>query len=348
MQDVRLALRNLRRSPEEIERDSAEALRAMLLDGEPDILRRPPRTLSFGQQRRLTVALALEMRPRTLILDEPTAGQDLRTTDEFMGHVLAAESVRSVYFITHDVDLALTLADARDVVGAWRASGRTAMVGFSQRFHPLVRRARSVVRGGRIGSVVAARFSTLSPPRDLPAWKRARADGGGALLDLASHQADLARFLFGEEVRDVAATARSIRTDDDDASMTMTMESGVHVDAHASFRTVRENRFEILGEEGRVVVDRVEGRMRLEPIDPRPGRVGRLRRIGRTLRAALASPSGDPSYALALSAFVRAAREGSHPDPNPEDGERSLVIVIAAETAARDGRRTPVPPPTPT
>lgn len=114
--------RNLRRTPEEIERDSAAALRAMLLDKEPDIMRRPPRTLSFGQQRRLTVALALAMRPRTLILDEPTAGQDLRTTDEFMTHVLAAEGVRGVYFITHDVDLALTLADRIVVIDDGRVA----------------------------------------------------------------------------------------------------------------------------------------------------------------------------------------------------------------------------------
>jgi energy-coupling factor transport system ATP-binding protein len=114
--------RNLRWPAEAIEEASAEALKAMLLDGEADIMTRPPRTLSFGQQRRLTVALALAMRPKTLILDEPTAGQDLRTTTEFMGHVLAARSVESVYFITHDVDLALTSADRVVVIDGGRVS----------------------------------------------------------------------------------------------------------------------------------------------------------------------------------------------------------------------------------
>ncbi|MEV6983347.1 ABC transporter ATP-binding protein [Sphaerisporangium sp. NPDC051017] len=119
-QELAFGPRNLGRDPEEIARDSADVLRAMLLDGEKDIMDRPPRTLSFGQQRRLTVALALAMRPRTLILDEPTAGQDLRTTTAFLGHALAAESVESVYFITHDVDLALTYADRVVVVDGGR------------------------------------------------------------------------------------------------------------------------------------------------------------------------------------------------------------------------------------
>ncbi|MFJ2030804.1 ABC transporter ATP-binding protein [Streptosporangium sp. NPDC087985] len=110
--------RNLGWPDDEIRRVSEEALRAMLLDGETDIMGRSPRTLSFGQQRRLTVALALAMRPRTLILDEPTAGQDLHTTTRFMTQVL--DATESVYFITHDVDLALTSADRIVVVDGGR------------------------------------------------------------------------------------------------------------------------------------------------------------------------------------------------------------------------------------
>ncbi len=112
--------RNLGWGREEIDQASTEALQAVLLDGEKDILTRPPRTLSHGQQRRLTVALALAMRPRTLILDEPTAGQDLFTTNAFMSHVLAA--TESVYFITHDVDLALTAADRIVVIDGGRVT----------------------------------------------------------------------------------------------------------------------------------------------------------------------------------------------------------------------------------
>ncbi|GAA3796628.1 ATP-binding cassette domain-containing protein [Sphaerisporangium flaviroseum] len=124
-QELAFGPRNLGMSPAEIAEESRKVLRAMLLDGEKDIMDRPPRTLSFGQQRRLTVAVALAMRPRTLILDEPTAGQDLHTTTEFIGHALAAESVESVYFITHDVDLALTYADRIVVVDEGRVVADT-------------------------------------------------------------------------------------------------------------------------------------------------------------------------------------------------------------------------------
>jgi energy-coupling factor transport system ATP-binding protein len=88
-----------------------DALRRVGLDHEEGILDRPPLTLSFGQQKRLALAIALALQPRTLILDEPSAGQDHRTAEAFMGAVAAIPGLESVYLVTHDVDLALTHAD---------------------------------------------------------------------------------------------------------------------------------------------------------------------------------------------------------------------------------------------
>jgi energy-coupling factor transporter ATP-binding protein EcfA2 len=76
-----------------------------------NVLERPPLALSFGQQKRLALAIALALRPSTLILDEPSAGQDHRTAEAFIREVLAIPGLESVYIVTHDVDLALTHAD---------------------------------------------------------------------------------------------------------------------------------------------------------------------------------------------------------------------------------------------
>jgi energy-coupling factor transporter ATP-binding protein EcfA2 len=68
-------------------------------------------TLSFGQQKRLALAIALALEPSTLILDEPSAGQDHRTANQFLDEVLAMQGLESIYLVTHDVDLALTRSD---------------------------------------------------------------------------------------------------------------------------------------------------------------------------------------------------------------------------------------------
>jgi energy-coupling factor transporter ATP-binding protein EcfA2 len=102
---------NLRRDPATLDALIADCLRRTALDDLEGILGRPPLSLSFGQQKRLALAIALALQPATLILDEPSSGQDHQTAEAFMGEVLAIPRLESVYFITHDVDLALTHAD---------------------------------------------------------------------------------------------------------------------------------------------------------------------------------------------------------------------------------------------
>lgn len=268
---------------------------------------------------------------------------------------LHADAARAAFEAGKDVylekPLATTLADAREAVRAWRANGRIGMLGFNQRHHPLVVEARARIREGRIGRPLSARASSLSPRRDLPEWKRRRAEGGGALLDLASHHADLARFLFADEVGQVSASVRSIFSEDDDASITMTLASGLCMESRVSFATVGENRFEVLGDEGRIVVDRLAGRIRVDSLDAPSGTAARALRaatrvawVPRAVRSIL-SPAADPSYRNALSTFARAARDRTSPSPDIADGERSLAIVLTAEIAARDGRRLSVDAP---
>jgi energy-coupling factor transport system ATP-binding protein len=103
--------RNLGRDVGTFEGIVDDVLHRTSLDTVEDIRSRPPLTLSFGQQKRLALAVALALQPRTLILDEPSAGQDHRSATRFMSEVAAMPGLESVYLVTHDVDLALTHAD---------------------------------------------------------------------------------------------------------------------------------------------------------------------------------------------------------------------------------------------
>jgi energy-coupling factor transport system ATP-binding protein len=102
---------NLGRDPAVFDALVDDVLRRTSLIDLEGILDRPPLTLSFGQQKRLALAIALALQPPTLILDEPSAGQDHRTARRFMGEVAAIPGLESLYLVTHDVDLALTHAD---------------------------------------------------------------------------------------------------------------------------------------------------------------------------------------------------------------------------------------------
>lgn len=109
-EELEFGPRNLRRPPESFEAIVDDALRRTSLGALEDIRERPPLTLSFGQQKRLALAIALALQPPTLILDEPSAGQDHRTAARFMHEVLTIPGLDSIYLVTHDVDLALAHA----------------------------------------------------------------------------------------------------------------------------------------------------------------------------------------------------------------------------------------------
>lgn len=77
-----------------------------------------PYTLSGGEKRRLTVAAAIATRPRVLVLDEPTFGQDARTWAELVALLAALRDEGSaVVAITHDLDVARALHATRFDLG---------------------------------------------------------------------------------------------------------------------------------------------------------------------------------------------------------------------------------------
>jgi energy-coupling factor transporter ATP-binding protein EcfA2 len=70
-----------------------------------------PLALSFGQQKRVSIAAILAMRSRILVMDEPTAGQDYKNYMAFTEAILQLPNFEAILFITHDLDLAVCYAN---------------------------------------------------------------------------------------------------------------------------------------------------------------------------------------------------------------------------------------------
>lgn len=100
--------RNLSHPPEQIQKDVRWAIQTVHLEPE---LKSPPLALSFGQQKRVSIAAVLAMRSRILMMDEPTAGQDYWNYRSFMDAILQMPGFEAILFITHDVDLAVIYAN---------------------------------------------------------------------------------------------------------------------------------------------------------------------------------------------------------------------------------------------
>lgn len=77
-----------------------------------DLLSRDPRTLSYGNQRRVEMARALAADPTLMLLDEPTAGMTERESDEIRELILRLrEAGITVVLIEHDMRVVTNVSD---------------------------------------------------------------------------------------------------------------------------------------------------------------------------------------------------------------------------------------------
>ncbi|MET9540254.1 ATP-binding cassette domain-containing protein [Streptomyces sp. NPDC006553] len=177
-QDVSFGPTNLGLPEDEVRRRVREALEALDITALAD---RPTHLLSYGQRKRAAIAGAVAMRPRVLIMDEPTAGLDPHGQERLLDALQRLrEAGTTVLMATHDVDLALRWADEAAVLAP---SGlRTGPVAELLADDALLDEARlrhpwgtAVARLLRTHGLLAAGAAEPRTPEDLDAWLTAAA-----------------------------------------------------------------------------------------------------------------------------------------------------------------------------
>jgi cobalt/nickel transport system ATP-binding protein len=105
-EDVAFGPLNLGLDREAVRERVDRALAAVRMAGIAD---RAPHQLSLGQRRRVAIATVLAMRPRLLVLDEPSANLDPRARRELLEILDAID--RTMLIVTHDLPFAAQLCD---------------------------------------------------------------------------------------------------------------------------------------------------------------------------------------------------------------------------------------------
>lgn len=97
-------------SKRDARRRAAELLELVKI--EPARLKSYPHQLSGGMRQRVVIAMAVALRPRLLIMDEPTTALDVVVQQEIMAQIadLQRELGFSILFITHDISLMVELS----------------------------------------------------------------------------------------------------------------------------------------------------------------------------------------------------------------------------------------------
>ena len=93
-----------------------EAMRALAgagLDARADVV---AGAASHGEQRQLEFAMALALKPKLLLLDEPTAGMSKEESGKLIALLNTLRGAVTIVLIEHDMDAVFTLADTTSVL----------------------------------------------------------------------------------------------------------------------------------------------------------------------------------------------------------------------------------------
>ncbi|MBV1797854.1 ABC transporter ATP-binding protein [Siccirubricoccus sp. G192] len=90
----------------------------------------PAGALSHGERRQLELAIALAMRPRLLLLDEPLAGAGPEETERLVGILRGLRGRYTILLVEHDMQAVFALADRISVLAEGRviATGTAAAI----------------------------------------------------------------------------------------------------------------------------------------------------------------------------------------------------------------------------
>ncbi len=236
-------------------------------------------------------------------------------------------------FCEKPVDLSLArVADCLKVVAATKA---TLMVGFNRRFDPDFMAVKAAIDAGRVGDVEMVTITSRDPGAPPPDYITR---SGGMFRDMTIHDFDMARWLLGEEVESVFASASVLVDprigelgDFDSANVILRTASGRQAIITNTRRAAYgyDQRIEVLGADGMVSAEN-HGENRITLADKDGFHSAPLLNFFMSRYTA--------AYANEINAFVAAVNNKTEAPTTGHDGLMALALAEAALKSVATGR----------
>lgn len=248
-------------------------------------------------------------------------------------HKLALEAAAAGKHVLCEMPMAASLQDAEAMVRACREKNRILAAALPFRHSTPILRAREIVTSGKLGNIVAFKIiHHARRPRGPQGWLLDKQrSGGGAVLNLAVHAADLVRWFVGSDVREVYAEIGNSSVDndiDDCGVLTLTLENDVFGTIETSWLYPPKSYpaeaglvVEITGTEGFLSVDALGQKI-----------VSFSEKVGRGQDVCW----GDDMYLALVNDFGEAVSRNLSPAATAEDGLLALKVALAAYRSAEE------------
>jgi predicted dehydrogenase len=248
---------------------------------------------------------------------------------------LAVRAIEQNKHVLVEKPMALTLEDAREIIGKAASKSVKLTVGLVERFNPVYRKVKEFLNLSAVGDLVSLSAKRRTKSDRRPPWYPDPAKSGGVIVDLAAHDIDLMRWLVEDEVARVCAVSNLsvCRGAVDNAMVLLAFRRGVTGSLEASWRldphypSWGDVRLEVVGTEGMLVAD--------------TGLLQPLYYAGTNASTSFIHPqaggawsnidfSRDEVIVAMLESFAKSILDGTPLEVTGEDGEKDLEIALAA------------------
>jgi len=267
---------------------------------------------------------------KTMIMNEELDGVSICTVPSTHREI-AMDMLDGGIHVLCEKPLAISVAEARQMVEKASTRNLILMTAFKFRFHEEVLEAKELIERGALGKIMNVRimFGGIFDVKDT--WyARRELSGGGVIIDSGPHAVDLIHYLFGGiEYVSVEADSHGIGVEDN-ARLTLGLKSGAIcvVDLSWSIGVPAPSYLEIYGENGTVLVDTAGISYKFKTWDQWKRIPNRLDRAG--------------NFARQVAHFVDAISGSAPRILGNGEGLASQVIIEAAYKALEERRSVTV------
>jgi len=265
-------------------------------------------------------------------------------TPNYLHEDMAVGAAHNKKQVLVEKPIAISVKAADNMVKAAKKAGVFLMVEQTQRFDPVHQAAKKVIDSGALGKIhnIRGRIGHAGPEY----WSEGKAQwfydkkksGGGCMIDIGVHIADLVRWFKGKKVTGVFAHIQTLEKKlpvDDNATVFLKFEDGTKGEFECSWTTrPYEVLTQVYGEKGKMATS-IGSR---KPVVVTLAKTGKGEDPNHPLKKEYPQIGSGGGWENAVHYFIDCLENGTRPFISGEEGKETIKVILAAYDSSKQGK----------